>query len=401
MIRLNKNILITLTGFFFTVITNGQWISEEAPTTNNLNSIYLLSDNSGWIVGDNGTIIYRTNDSWKNYKKITDEDLYSVFMLNDSSGWTVGARGTILHYSGGQWEEQLSPTNQHLYSVSFRDNNYGIAVGAGGTVIFYDGTKWKLTDNVSKGNLYALITESHYSMFGGGMENVSIPVIKILDINGKKSPRSFDPEFTIIKSMAIQDHNNIWAVGVPGTIIHYNGQNWEKINQPEKLPSLNNVFFYDKKTGITVGFAGTILTYSTDGWKKEDSPVNVRLNGTTITEKSFYAVGNKGTIISQKRLPEIISPKTSLDQPAVQIESYPNPASNLLNILIPEEKDMIGEVITVSNAYGQILIKDEIEPGTMGLVYELNTSHFSSGLYLIKITSRDGKNASGKFMVRH
>jgi photosystem II stability/assembly factor-like uncharacterized protein len=396
-----KSILVLLLGIFLTGNTNGQWTTEKCPTTNNLNSICVFNLNSGWIVGDKGTIIYMNNGAWREYQKVTKEDLNSIFFITQDEGWAVGSKGTILHFIGGKWEELASLINRDLYSVSFKDSEHGIAVGAQGTVVIYENGTWKLAEKATMGNLYAVSSKSDLSIIGGGLESMSIPVMTMPDSPEENPVKSFDPGFVEIRGLAIPDKKNVWAVGRPGTIFHFDGSNWKRLEQFEKLPSLKSVFFSDINKGIAVGYGGTILTYSIEGWTKEVPPVNVTLNGAFISENKYYVIGNNGTIVSSKRAPESEASHISKNNNLLKIETYPNPSTDKLNIIIPDEDSFVAERISVSNVNGLVVFNKSIDPGTGSQVYQINTSELNNGLYLVNITSSGGIGASGKFIVKH
>ena len=401
MAHITKIILLALLGLFLAENLHAQWATERCPTTSNLNSISLFDENSGWIVGDNGTILYKFKDAWSKYPSVTVENLYSVCLNNDNDGWAVGSNGTILHFNGSKWEACASPTNETLYSVSFRDAEHGIAVGAYGTVLEYvDGT-WKKVYNPTIGNLYAVSYRRYCLMIGGGLEAVSIPVMERPENSERTFMKSFDPKLIQIKSLAITNQRKVWAVGRPGAIFHFNGSKWERLEQFEKLPSLNSVCFSDENKGIAVGYVGTILTYSKDGWEKEVSPVKVKFNGSAVSGNTFYAVGNKGTIVFCKKESEDISKQLLASTNALNIKSFPNPSADLLNIIIPDESGFIPSHITVANAYGQVIFTEKINSLTGGQLYEVNTSSLSNGLYMVTITSPGKLTASGKFIVKH
>jgi photosystem II stability/assembly factor-like uncharacterized protein len=396
-----KLILVPVFGIFLAGNTNGQWATEKCPSTNNLNSICMVNVNTGWIVGDKGTIIYRKNNFWREYQSITKDDLNSIFFITQDEGWAVGSNGTILHFAGGKWEKLASLTSRALYSVSFRDAEHGIAVGEQGTVIIYENGTWKLAEKTTMGNLFAVSSTSNMSMIGGGLESMSIPVMTMPDYYERTLVKSFDPGYVEIRSLANPDEKNVWAVGRPGTIFHYDGTFWKKVDQFEKLPSLKSVFFSDINKGIAVGYGGTILTYSTAGWTKEAPPVNVTLNGAFISENKYYAVGNNGTIVSLKLATENEASQISKNNNIIKIKTYPNPSTDKLNLIIPYEDGFVAEKISVSNVFGETIYTKNVDPDSGGQEYQIDTSELKDGLYMLSITSFGKMGASGKFVVKH
>jgi len=69
------------------------------------NSIYFLNASTGFVVGDNGTILL-TKDSGENWlatKKITDVDLYDITAINDKEILVIGDKGTIFKLRIGDY----------------------------------------------------------------------------------------------------------------------------------------------------------------------------------------------------------------------------------------------------------------------------------------------------------
>lgn len=399
MIRSNKFMVIALLVFSFHDVIMSQWITEKSPSLNNLNSISMANENSGWIVGDKGTMLYKVGNYWVEYKNVTSEDLYSVFMLGKNEGWAVGSKGTILRFDGERWGYQPSPTNRKLFSVFFNGSGEGVAVGEHGTVLFYKNNIWSLANKSTRGNLYAVSGKGDSFIVGGGLECVNIPVMRIFNDAARPQENLFDPHFEI-KSLSLANDGNIWAASCPGGIFHFDGNAWTKMSFEKKVPALNSISFFDETTGISVGYSGVILIFSEEGWEMQESPVKVRLNGAAVTGSTYYAVGNDGTIVAGKNShgsSNFLRGKSN----AIKIEAYPNPTSETLNIIIPDVEGFVADKLIISNVYGQIVLNRSIGPCISGQVCNVNTSGLKDGLYVLKIISSGTKEASTKFMIKH
>lgn len=66
--------------------------------------------------------------------------LFDVHFVDAQTGWVVGDAGTILKTDNGgeMWTPQSSGTSERLYSVQFTDSQTGWAVGFGGIILKYD-----------------------------------------------------------------------------------------------------------------------------------------------------------------------------------------------------------------------------------------------------------------------
>jgi len=114
------------------------WADINTGVTNNLNGIYFINANLGFIVGSGGVILKTTNGgtSWTSSTPST-HDLHAVTFVNSTDGWAVGANGTILRTTnaGNTWAAFSSPTSQTLYDFEFFNPFVGYAAGANGTII--------------------------------------------------------------------------------------------------------------------------------------------------------------------------------------------------------------------------------------------------------------------------
>jgi photosystem II stability/assembly factor-like uncharacterized protein len=390
--------LIHALTLLISLTARGQWSAENIPVKYNLNSIELLSENTGWIVGDEGTILYKIEDKWIQYPKITDEDLYSVCFVRSDEGWIVGSKGIILRYDGVKWGIFPSPTTQKLLTVSFRDASHGLAAGTNGTLLVYENGAWHKISNSIRGNIYSVNDTKAGAFLAGGLECRSVPVMILSSLTGRKPVGSFSPGFVEIKSIMTPENVKTWAVGSRGAIFHYDGFEWNRTDIGENIPTLNSVFFKDDNHGLAVGYAGVMLTHSPEGWVKETSPTNVRLNDAAIFGNMYYAVGNDGTVIRQ--LYDNRSNRTDPDPDRkIYVETYPNPAEGKVNIIIPESYDMKSATVIVTNLYGQAVYVKNHGLLTGGQILDINTSDLSDGIYFVRIVS-SGVSTTGKFIVK-
>lgn len=402
-IMILKHQILTLLFLVTGILLNAQeqWIVEKAETNAQLNSIQMIDQNYGWIVGDNGAILFKDKGRWVLFPKITEEDLYAVKLNHIGSGWAVGEGGTILKLEGTKWRQYPSPTKATLYDIDFFSTGDGIAVGDHGTVLIYDSGKWNLfSGSTAKGRFYCVSVRDDMAMVAGGMEYGKVPVINIQKDNFGEYTESFDPGYIEIRDIAFTNGTNSFAVGTAGTILYNDGMTWTRDKIFKKIPTLNTVVFHDENDGLAVGYFGTIMKYSGTSWKKEKVPVKVGLNGASICETGYYTVGDNGIILSRIRNTNRLIEEDAASS-GIQIEAYPNPSTDLIKVIIPQEDDFVASEIAITNGYGQVVFNNVLNPDLAGQVYRINTSGMKEGLYMIRITSANRKTALGKFIVKH
>jgi len=115
------------------------WNSQSSGTTEYLSSVHFTDNNTGWVVGGEGTILKTTDGgtNWNSQSSGTLEGFSSVHFTDNNKGWAVGTASTILNTTDGgeNWNSQSSGTLGGFSSVHFTDNNTGWAVGSFGTIL--------------------------------------------------------------------------------------------------------------------------------------------------------------------------------------------------------------------------------------------------------------------------
>jgi trimeric autotransporter adhesin len=164
-------------------------IPAAASTNQNLNDVKTLDTdgngkaNLGFAVGAAGYILQYNGTTWTKATSPTTQALNGVFIVSTSEAWAVGAAGVIIKWNGTSWSTFTSPTTTALNSVKMVDSNgngtadFGCAVGNNGVVAFYNGTSWAL-QSPGGSNLFDCIVFSA---------------------------------------------NDVWAVGVAGRVVHWDG----------------------------------------------------------------------------------------------------------------------------------------------------------------------------------
>ncbi len=247
--------------FAFAQQPDWKW-QNPLPTGNNLNDVYFVGTQTGWVVGDFGNILKTSNggSDWSIQSSGFTNKLNSVYFVDTQTGWAVGANGIILKSSnGGQsWQAQNSGTANSLLSVNFTDAQTGWAVGTGGTILKTSngGSSWQ---SQSSGT------------------------------------------FNQFNSVYFPDAQTGYAVGFPGTILKTNngGQSWQA-QSCEPTNWLTSVHFTDAQTGWAVGRNGTILKASNGGssWQNQSSGTTNHLYSVHFTDsQTGWAIGNVGTIL--------------------------------------------------------------------------------------------------------
>ena len=257
---------------------------DDCTYTWNFNSVYFISPDEGWIVGENSNVFHYLNGIWSWVHVPVQGSLMSIYFLSPDEGWVVGMdynfggkeKGLILHYDNGLWDRAGVPTVSQgfwmLRSVHFTSSNEGWTVG------------YKLEDS---GDYKGVML--HY-------------------LNGTWNLVNLDLDVTCwtLRSVYFISPNEGWAVGwdrdSTGIVLHYLNGTWnrENVGVLGRDWELNSVYFPSPDEGWIVGYEysnsnlytayggrGIILHYLNGVWSIIDQNLdNLILNSVNFTSPS-------------------------------------------------------------------------------------------------------------------
>jgi len=291
------------------------------PTAPNLESVFLVSQSEGWIVGSGSIILHSTNlgpSNGNNWLTLTTPlqtatgpgtDLIGASFTSSGNGWAVGTNGVILNTQNSNcgntvvspcWGGNTGITQTaNLTSVFENSQSDTWAGGAWDyannypSLIHWDGQKWHratiLPPTQLSGNPYS-ITSIYMSGSSDGWavggQACTPPNTATCNVNGFSIP------------------------GVPFAI-HWDGNHWDGqfASQPTCAPSgcsLTSVYMINSGEGWATGDGGQLFHYTsssgTNQWALSQTLTgSPKLNGVFISNQGSntnagWAVGNGGTI---------------------------------------------------------------------------------------------------------
>ena len=114
-----------------------KWSVLVSPSSETIRDMDFISQEEGWFVGKNGTILHYKNGTLIPEKAETSLDLWAIDMVNSNLGFIVGKQGIILQYNGTTWERHDMPIQADLHDIEMLDENDGWIVGGQGVIIKY------------------------------------------------------------------------------------------------------------------------------------------------------------------------------------------------------------------------------------------------------------------------
>jgi hypothetical protein len=165
--------------------------------------------------------------------------LHSIWGLSSNDLYAVGDKGTILHFDGSNWTKMNCPTTKDLYSIcGTSDNNVwacGYNLETQQTVILhFAGAYWSI-DSVSNRppsetggflSVWACDSASHHRAYTTGSM-----LYRKTDANGWNRDSSSLTTNLYGQFVTGSSSNNLFVVGTGGSVLHWNGNSWKRYEQ--------------------------------------------------------------------------------------------------------------------------------------------------------------------------
>jgi hypothetical protein len=213
--------------------TGGAWQLEYTSSVP-LTSV-SMAGGQVWVAGTRDTVLHRTVAGvWTHLQGgPTTQDLNSVAVLSDGDAWAVGHGGTAVHWDGANWTRIATPFTRDLYRVQMAAANDVYAVGDH-IIAHWDGVRWTQVA-VPGGTLSGLaLTGSGQGWAVGGAEMWHLQ-------NGVWSPATHPPA-TSLAAVAMDSPEHGWAVG-GWTLLEWDGTTWRdrSAGLPPDAPALSDI----------------------------------------------------------------------------------------------------------------------------------------------------------------
>ncbi|MBK9096993.1 MAG: T9SS type A sorting domain-containing protein [bacterium] len=375
-------------------------VPQNSGTTQNLNKVQFVDANTGWAVGDSGTILYTTNSGvdWVQQTSGINLNLVDISFVDANTGWVVGENFILKTTNGGiSWSQQIHDS-LYFNAVFFIDENIGWLCS--------DGIILKTTDG---GNIWIP------KPIGGG------------DIQFLDPIKGFLASSSIYKSTDGGDNwiESLWG-GMTGhfdrisfsdsengfVIHHYSGgfgQNffierttnggadWITTNYPwaqcRDVHSINSNIVYVVGIGSQAPVRGAILKTSDGGttWNEQFFELDKTLNGVHfVNENIGWVVGDSGTVLhTTNGGVTFIDNEPTQPTEFILEQNFPNPfnPSTVISYQLPVSSDVTLKVFDVLGNEIATLVNEYIPAGRYEV--EFNAASLTSGVYFYQLRTED------------
>jgi photosystem II stability/assembly factor-like uncharacterized protein len=266
-------------GSFLSTSDGGKtWKIKQIANKETINDVYFSDEKNGWLLcernrfgaGDKpASFLLKTSDSGETWEKIEfntgtgKEVLQRFFFGKDGKNFAIGDMGSIFQMQDTQnnWKKQITPFLYRFQDIAFTDKLNGVVVGGGGTILFTEdgGESWNqstLSESV-KTKFNSVFFINKQTGWAVGAEG------KIFTTNtgGKRWRSQNSNTATDLTDVYFNSSTEGWAIGNSGKFLRtMNGGNtWNEVRNNIQH-NLEKLIFVGK-TGWAVGFGGTILRY--------------------------------------------------------------------------------------------------------------------------------------------
>ena len=386
--------------FLFPVGVFAQWTQLTSGTTQVLNELIFPATDTGYVVGDEGTLL-RTTDGGTNWTQLnisTTKNLNDIYFLDSQTGYVVGDSGFFASTvdGGSSWNSTyLNASGElNLNSVFFTSVLTGYA---GGSVNFTQGIILKTTD----GGINWTVTNTPVGSLDINYKRIVFPdpnigyalsrgmCIKTIDAGSNwfvtdTNLVNSGGMFSILEDAYFFSADTGYIVGWYNPFSGYTvngGTTW--IDQLVLNNQWYSIDFSSPQTGYMIGWSQLVKT--TDGgqtWWDITSPL-IQLGGIYsmdfTDDNTGYACGENGRIL--KTTNGGITGIESLDFEN-KLSVYPNPSNGLVNIKI--DKVIFSEnessQVQLLDICGKVVFEHVLRENESRLEVQLN-----KGMYFVKI----------------
>lgn len=237
------------------------WQPKSSGLTATLNSVVALDSQNVWAVG-NGATLLRYNGTYFTPQNIgASGSLVAIWAASANDVWAVGSNGQAWHYTGTTWSATDTKTTANLNGIFGLGANQVWAVGDGGVIRFWDGSSWALVSSGSGATLRRVWAASGSDIWavgdggivqhsvGGGFSPTVLPggvTSNLYDVWGssgavwvvadsavyRHAGGSFStlpaPPVGGLRALSGTGPSDIWAAGLGGVLVRYNGVGWTR-----------------------------------------------------------------------------------------------------------------------------------------------------------------------------
>lgn len=249
------------------------WSTKDIGTSANLHGVWGFSSNDVWAVGQTatspfeGVVLHYDGNQWSTVMGLPKViGLQRIRGISSNDLWAVGHKivssqpvAVIVHYDGKNWTE-ANPGSTYVSSIWPLSTHevWAVAPSLDKAVLYYDGVQWAQVSTGDSNNFwYDVFGFSSSNIWAVGMGAYGKP---LFHFDGKAWQQKSVPVTVSLYALWGDAPQNVWAVGVKGTILSFNGSGWD-LHQSGVTNELRGIWGSSPYDVWAVGGQGTLLHY--------------------------------------------------------------------------------------------------------------------------------------------
>ncbi len=295
-----RKLILVILMIFSSMNIFSQWAVQQFNP--DYSSVYFVpGTNTGYATGQYTSLIRKSADgglSWNNLMSGTIETLEDVFFINQNTGWVVGANGTILYTVNGglNFTTQTSGSTSSLYTVQFLDVNTGYIAALNGKVLKTTnaGTNWSILNTPG-----SLLFGSFFLNSNIGWVGSNAGAVYLTTNGGSNWTTQTCPGASTINDIYFTDNQTGWSCA-SGKIFKTTNGGTTWIEQVSGPNSLFSIFFNNSSNGFACGDLGSLIKTTNGGtnW----TPITINTSSTLLSispldANNIISVGYNGYVL--------------------------------------------------------------------------------------------------------
>ncbi len=366
-------------------------MTNPDPNSNNLVCITNVG-NVLFAGGDNGTLLKYNGSAWLQIANSQSGQIKSIYAASENDVWMT-FDNAIFHYNGSTISAVNIGTSNHIMEIIGFAANDIYACGSFGTFYHYNGSNWSaingIPGGVSLGDMCGLSNDIYLT----GEDEASPYTRRMFHYDGVNLTE-------VVSGVYGYGWYDIWSPD--NNLFYLGGRELYKFDKTagtvdQIFDGYNNPFGFSANCIIDFWNSGmsnvdSIRIYNGTTWKTLQDPIySVRdLCSPTNNPNNIFIVSDNGVIRHM-----VIT--TGIEETALnptRFDVYPNPATDLVTIDLNFDQktdtkielfDVVGQRLELISDFGGN--EDQIT---------FNVGELPHGLYLIKVTDREGRVVSKK-----
>ena len=381
-----------LIAFEFIVLSgNAQWTKVSTGVTNKLNSLFFITQDTGWVVGDatlSAPILKTVNggNTWVLQNSNTLQNLQTVYFVNVNIGFAAGEQVLLKTNDGGNTWNQVNGFADSYTKLFFTTDSVGYLTGSNKIYKTTDqGQNWVQVFNCSCNWIRSIHFPSNnvgyavdidgmvYKTIDAGTTWNSLPQVTanwILDVFFVNNTTGFITLWSSPANLALKTTDG--------------GNNWAPLSVGNVQP-INSIYFTSSDTGYFAGGNGNGELFNTTNGGTTWTPIQPSLfSFQNLSDIQFvnsqvgYAIDWSGNIYKTENGGNISSVTNILDQSFFKI--YPNPFSTYT--ILQTDLFLKNATLVVENCFGQPVKQIK---NINGETITLHRDNLPNGLYFIRL----------------